>query len=406
MTKYFIKWTQKKLAGIKPDPAKRKHYPDPSTPGLYIRVYPSGAKTFYFVYRMGGRGTRLQWLKIASFGDIPLTKVRKLAQFYRGQVVSGIDPTIAISKVVDMGCMSIKKMANKFLAEYVVNLKKKSQVEYHSSINNRILPKLGNITVHKLTREVVAEWHSSGTDGNGIGAIAANRALAILSSMLTQAEIWGLIPQGSNPCRYVKPFREKPRLRDIQPRELEAIGQAMKDERILSVHNIWVLSAIKIIALCAGRVSEVLSLRRDTDIYLDEGYAIIHDHKTSNKTGSKRMELPPTAVSILRGLPGKNGSPWYFPGKTGNVPLTMGGLHYVWRKICRLANIRDLHLHDFRSFAASEGLERGIDARTTAKLLGHSNSQTTERHYLKVREKKAAQAIAQISSSIANAFGL
>jgi len=71
-----------------------------------------------------------------------------------------------------------------------------------------------------------------------------------------------------------------------------------------------------------------------------------------------------------------------------------------------LAKVKNLHLHDFRSFAASEGLDRGIDARTTAKVLGHSNSQTTERHYLKVREKKAAQAIAQISSTIADAFGL
>jgi len=326
MVKYFIKWTQKQLEKLEPDSRSRVNYADPSTPGLYLRVSPSGLKVFYFVYRMGGRATRLQWIKIASLNDISLMKARKLAHYYRSQVISGIDPVIAINKGAEPGT-TIKKIAARFLAEYAINLKLKSQIEYKSSIKNRIVPKLGKIPIQQLTRERVAKWHSSGINKNGVGAIAANRALAVLSSMSTQAQIWGLIPQGSNPCRYVKPFRETPRLRDIHHKELEAIGRAMKQKEVVESHNVWVLSAIKVIALCAGRVSEVLGLRRDKDIYLDEGYAIIHDHKTSAKTGSKRLELPPAAVAILRKLPKIDGNPWYFPGKTERAPLTTRSLH-------------------------------------------------------------------------------
>jgi integrase len=170
--------------------------------------------------------------------------------------------------------------------------------------------------------------------------------------------------------------------------------------------KVWVLAAIKVIALCAGRVSEVLFLRRGPDMFLEKGYAVIRDHKTSGKVGSKRLELPPAAVEILQNLPQKGESDWYFPGRCDSAPLSPACLRRAWNLICQEAGVRDLHLHDFRSFAASEGLEQGIDARTTAKLLGHSSSQTTERHYLRVREKMSAKAAEQISSAIVRAFGL
>ena len=43
-------------------------YWDPATPGLVLRIRESGAKSWYFVYRLGGRAARKQWLKLADFG--------------------------------------------------------------------------------------------------------------------------------------------------------------------------------------------------------------------------------------------------------------------------------------------------------------------------------------------------
>jgi integrase len=78
----------------------------------------------------------------------------------------------------------------------------------------------------------------------------------------------------------------------------------------------------------------------------------------------------------------------------------------VWDRLCKAAGIVDLHIHDFRSFAASEGLEQGIDARTTAKILGHTSSKTTEQHYLNIRRRKTAEAAEQISAAVVKAFNL
>jgi len=99
------------------------------------------------------------------------------------------------------------------------------------------------------------------------------------------------------------------------------------------------------------------------------------------------------------------GSGYVFSGRDGK-PLSTNGLSMAFAKVRSHAGVDDLHLHDFRSFAASEGLEQGIDARVTAKLLGHASSQTTEKHYLKVRKRKTAEAALSISRPIAKAFGL
>jgi len=405
MAEYQIEWTHSGLAALAPDPNRRRCHRDPAAPGLYLRVSPSGAKVFYFLYRLGGRGSRLRWLRIAPLGHIQLSRARRVAAKYRALALSRQDPATAGSK--PEGGTPISEVAERFLAEHVAKkLKTRTESSYRCFIGTQILPKLGGTPIQSLTREAVCEWHASAVGESGVGGVGANRALSILSSICTQAEKWGLIPQGSNPCRYVRPFSEAPRMRDIQPWELSAVGEAIRRSERESRHTPWALAAIKVIALCAGRVSEVLFMKRGEDMFLDKGYAVIRDHKTSGKVGGKRLELPPAAVEILQNLPQKGDSPWYFAGRGPNAPMSPACLRTAWNRICRAAGVQNLHLHDFRSFAASEGLEQGIDARTTAKLLGHSNSQTTEKHYLRVREKMFAKAAAKISSAIVKAFGL
>ena len=87
-------------------------------------------------------------------------------------------------------------------------------------------------------------------------------------------------------------------------------------------------------------------------------------------------------------------------------PITRDGLHKLWVRVCEKAQVQDLHIHDFRSFVASEGLAQGIAPKITSQLLGHGDARTTEKHYQKVRDKHAAEASAMISAPVAQAFGL
>jgi len=403
--KYDEKFDQKSLAAAQPRETTCVLW-DSKITGLCLRVTPKGVKTYYFVYRMGGRGSRVRWLRLGRFHDLPLTRAREIARGYRAQVDMGTDPADALAKKTITGA-TVADVAERFMREYApANLKPGSIQDYSGTTRIHILPVLGREPIGALDRATVARWHSSLLGAGGTGGSAANKALRILSSICTQAEIWGMRQEGANPCRHVKMFPETPRARDIQPWELEAVGAAMAKVGEAGRCSPWTIGAIKVIALCAGRVSEVLSLRHDTDLFLEEGYALLREHKTSRTSGAKRLELPPEAVEIIAGLPRPEGCPWVFPARSLDGPLPRTTIRCLWGRVCRLAGVSDLHMHDFRSHAASEGLELGIDARVTAKLLGHSSSRTTDRHYLNVRKRKTAEAAAAIAEPVARALGL
>lgn len=137
-------------------------------------------------------------------------------------------------------------------------------------------------------------------------------------------------------------------------------------------------------------------------MHLEEGYALVRDHK-GKRSGAKRLELPPHAVKILKNLPQEEGNPYYFPGRAKGRPLTRNGLHKTWLAVCEKAKITGLHLHDSRSLAASEAYEQKLDTKTASAILGHKDPRTTAKHYAKVRKAKDGAAL--VEAPIAAALG-
>jgi integrase len=396
------RFDQKSFLAMKPTGKTIDIY-DPQKSGLVFRMTKTGAKTFYYVYRMGGRGSTRKWLKLGTFPSLPLIKARERARAYRAMRDAGTDPQAELKKKKFAG-LTVADVVHRFIEEHVKpNLSPSSQNNYIYTFKKYTLPRIGKIPIKDLSRADVDQLISK------ISAeypLTANRALAHLSSLCTKAEVWELRPQGSNPCKYVSRNPEVPRKRDIEQQELIKIGTAFRELEGTTVPP-SAIAAMRVIGLCSGRISEVLSLQWNDDLHLDEGYAFVRDHKTSKIDGPKYLELPPAAVEIIRSLPREEDNPWLFPSPVIGKRLTKQGVGRYWRdKICKHAGVNDLHLHDFRSFAASEGLDQGIAPQIAAKILGHRDSRTTERHYQKVRRRATAEAAEKISAPVAKAFGL
>lgn len=79
--------------------------------------------------------------------------------------------------------------------------------------------------------------------------------------------------------------------------------RSWREEVLKGSHSLWAYAAIRVVALCWGRVSEVLGLRWDRGTFLEDGYATIVEHKGKKKAGAKHLEIPPPAAEILRKLP-------------------------------------------------------------------------------------------------------
>lgn len=62
--------------------------------------------------------------------------------------------------------------------------------------------------------------------------------------MLNLAEEWGLRPDGSNPCRHVKKYREQKRERYLSKEELRRLGTALDDAKQNQTESPFVIAAI------------------------------------------------------------------------------------------------------------------------------------------------------------------
>ena len=101
----------------------------------------------------------------------------------------------------------MRDFAEEFMRRQARRWKSVTRKSYRDLLGRYILPFFGGMRVVDVTRADVRRWFDSmsGIPGN------ANRTLSVLSVMMTQAELWDLRPQGSNPCRNMRRYRLKPR---------------------------------------------------------------------------------------------------------------------------------------------------------------------------------------------------
>jgi len=139
--------------------------------------------------------------------------------------------------------------------------------------------------------------------------------------------------------------------------------------------------AICFMALTTGvRKGEWQNLQWE-DVDLEAGIATIRnhaDHRT--KTARvRRVALVPALVAMLRQLKGAETTGYVFRNESG------GRLRYnIHKKLARIvkdAGIPHCTMHDFRETCASHMAMAGVSEAIVGKCLGHSNTQTTRKHY-------------------------
>jgi integrase len=131
--------------------------------------------------------------------------------------------------------------------------------------------------------------------------------------------------------------------------------------------------AIRLLLLTGARVSEVLSARWDW-VAWDRRVIELPD----SKTGAKPLFLSEAAVAALRNLRDDEDQPFIIRGRFADRPLV--NLAKPWRRVCALAKLEGVRIHDLRHTAASIGVATGTSLPIIGRLLGHSQSQTTQRY--------------------------
>jgi len=330
-------------------------------------------------------------MTLGVHGRLTPDQARLKAKDHLGEVDHGGDP--AETKEIQRHSPTVLAVSSRYMDEHARPHKKPNSIKQDELILKKyILPKIGHHPVEAITTKDIASLQHSMLSI----PVQANRAISLLSKMFNLSEKWGLRPGGSNPCRHIQKYKEKPRERFLSKDELSRLGSVLAKAEKDRTERFSVITAIRLYIFTGCRKNEILNLKWN-DVNLDLGIVKIAD----SKTGPQLIALSPPAIEILKNAPREIDNPFVCPGAKPGSHLV--GVQKAWERLRTKAKIPDVRLHDLRHSFASIGAAQGMDLSMIGKLLGHKKPSTTARYaHLALDPQKAATA--KIGSEINKAL--
>jgi integrase len=270
---------------------------------------------------------------------------------------------------------------------------------YRLTLDNQILPALGNVDIINVSPVMVREWHAKLKTGPTQKA----HAYSLLRTILNTAVADDLI--AVNPCR-VRGAGNAKRARQIKAAtipELEAIAAGVPPR-----YRLMILLA----AWCALRFGELAELRR-ADI--DARNGVVHVRRgvirgdegrtvkgTKSEAGKRDVNIPPHLMPLVV----KHLSSHVQPSRDALVfPAASGGhmapssLYAVFYPARERAGRPDLRFHDLRHSGAVLAAATGATLAELMARLGHSTVSAAMRyqHAAADRDKAIAEALSKLA---------
>jgi len=373
-----------------PKSGNRIHY-DGGLRGLGLRVTSNGAKSFVLNYWLHGRERRFT---IGQMSAWTAEMARQEAQRLRTLVDRGEDP-FAIEQahkqqaIEDEGRQrTMKDLSDYYLSNHAeVHKRPRSIAEDKAMLETIILPRLGQMRVSSVTHRDVSELHAM----LKATPYRANRVLALLHKMFSFAAVgddneWGVT---RNPAAGIPRFHEEKRVRWLSEEEFERLVVAMQEypERCTAEADVSqkqreflrkearrAMNAIRLIVVTGSRKGEPLSAKW-SDFNFERGVWTKPSHHTKEKK-TEHVPLNQQALALLESLP-RDGE-YLFPGRKKGAHLS--DLKGPWAKVCDIAGLTGVRIHDLRHSFASHLVSSGVSLPIVGKLLGHTQPQTTARY--------------------------
>jgi len=356
---------------------------DTEIAGFGVKVTPTGKRSYFVKYRVGGgRNGRQRKPSIGVHGIITCIQARQIAQDWLSEARAGRDPLQA--RQSSSKAETLAMFCDIYVERHIVpHLKEKTQKDYAGLLAQHILPNLGKLSVRSISRPDILKLHTKMSKT----PYQANRVLALLSSLFNRAEEWGYRVEGTNPCRHVIKFKETSRDRSLSETEITILERKLKT---MEIQNPYPVAFVRLALLTGARKNEILHLKW-SDVDLIKGKMLLRD----SKTGRRSISLNSPAISVLESLPRIYGNPYVLPGAKANSHLV--NVNKFWARVRKQAQIGDVRIHDLRHTFASIGVSNGLSLSLVGELLGHKNPSTTNRyaHLADKSVRNASEAIGQ-----------
>lgn len=264
----------------------------------------------------------------------------------------------------------------------------KKRIRSHSlaviHVNNQLVPKFGNQNIDKIATRDINQWIS---DRLVLAKPATvKRELSTLSSILGSAVKSGLLQK--NPCYGVNGITgivSRQRFLDLSEIStlLEAANRVSTEFQDLLL---WFVHS-------GMRKTEVLELETSDIKKLQDDQVFVQIRRSKSDKG-RLIVCTKTMIEIAERQIAR------FPKDVKLFPITRMTLRRRWEKVRKLASLSDVTLHDLRRTHATHAAAAGVDLRTLADRIGHSDLTMLHRHYSMVVGSTSLEAAEKVQRTL------
>ncbi|RWC10789.1 MAG: DUF4102 domain-containing protein [Mesorhizobium sp.] len=329
--------------------AARYTFPDPELRGHYVRVMPSGAKSFVAVSR-DPNGKQV-WATIGAADMMGIDKARDDAREAIKRIRAGL-PAIEPKAAVD----TFRTVAENYMKRHVAAKGLRSEREIQRCLDVYVFPTWEDREFTGIRRGDVAKLLDEVEDGNG--GRQADMVLAIVRGICN----WYAARNESYLSPIVRGMRR---------------STPVKRERVLTddeIRAIWQHAGkagtfgdiLKIALTTAQRREKILTMQWD-DVSVD-GIWHVPGADREKGTGGE-LKLPALALDIIRARKRVGENPYVFAGRTKGSFFS--GVSKAKTEFDKHVPIPHWTVHDLRRTARSLMARAGVDSDTAERVMGH-----------------------------------
>jgi integrase len=373
--------TDKGVSALKPR-AQRYAFPDPELRGHFIRVQPSGSKSFVAVAR-DPYGKQI-WASVGAADVLKIDDAREHARAALKRIKAGLPAFEAPPVKPD----TFKAVAENWLKRHVAGKQLRSGREIKRVLAKYVYPHWQDLDFISIKRSDISALLDHIEDTNG--SRQADLALAHLRSIAN----WF----ASRDDSYVSPF-----VRGMRRHKKEARARILDDGEL---RVIWKTAegngqfgAIVRLLLLTGQRREKVNSMKWADL-ADGVWTIATVDREKSNAGS--LALPAQALAIIQAQPRVGENPYVFAGR-GNGAYDISQSKAPFDR--KLPKMPHWTLHDLRRTARSLMSRAGVRPDIAERVMGHAIAgveSVYDRHSYRDEKADALRRLAALVDGIAN----
>jgi integrase len=370
--------TDKGVAALSPRDKLYAH-PDPQCPGHYVRVAPSGNKTFVAVAR--DPSGKQVWTTIGNAAHFDVEAARKQVREIIVSVKGGKG---------NAGPDTFESVAKEWLKRHCEAKGLISTKKFRHYLERSVFPSWGGRDFTSIKRSDVASLLDKIEDNSG--PVAADKVLTILSSICN----W----YATRHDDYVPPVVRGMRRSSTKER---ARDRVLTDDEIRLIWNNaegTFGDLVKMLLLTAQRRDKVATMKWSE---VSDGVWSISNGNKRQKGTAGDLALPQMAIDILNARPRMGDNPYIFYGGSWQNGAYRGFHHGRADLEKKIGKLPRWTLHDLRRTARTLMERAGVRPDVGERVLGHAIPGvhgTYNRHEYREEKRHALAALAALIQNI------